>query len=234
VCVQGADHPQLPKTRRELTYIHEKRGALVSRYLVEISGANREITEGVTALVAAAMLMYVGYWLHSKSHSQAWQRFIGDKLSGALSAGTVWTLALVSFLAVYREAFETVLFYQALSTQAGPQGQSALLGGVAVGAMSLVALAWVILRASIRLPIGLFFSVSGVVLLGLAVIFTGQGIAALQEAGTVEADPVGSLRVPLLGIYPTMQTLSAQAGAIVVGAFVLWRAGRSRSGHAGR
>jgi high-affinity iron transporter len=135
---------------------------------------------------------------------------------------------VVSFLAVYREAFETVLFYQALSTQAGPQGQGALLGGVAAGAVLLVALAWVILRASIKLPIGLFFSLSGIVLLMLAVVFTGQGIAALQEAGTVNADPMGSLRLPLLGIYPTLQSLSAQTAAIVISALVLWRTSCTR------
>jgi high-affinity iron transporter len=200
-----------------------------SRHLVAISGADREVTEGVTALVAAAMLLYVGYWLHSKSHSQAWQKFIGDKVSGALSAGTVWTLAVVSFLAVYREAFETVLFYQALATQAGEAGRTALLGGVAAGAALLVGVAWAILRASVRLPLGLFFSASAIVLLVLAVVFTGQGIAALQEAGVIGADPLGSLRLPLLGIYPTLQTLLAQCAALAVSAAVLWKTARSRS-----
>lgn len=202
---------------------------VVSNHLVEISGASREIAEGVTALVAAAMLLYVGYWLHSKSHSQAWQSFIGSKVTRTLSAGTVWTLGLVSFLAVYREAFETVLFYQALSTQAGPQGHAALLGGLAAGAALLVALAWVILRASVKLPIGLFFSVSGIVLVILAVIFTGQGIAALQEAGKIGSDAVSFIRLPLLGIYPTLQTLTAQAGTIVISAFALWWATRARN-----
>ena len=201
---------------------------VVSNYLVEISGASREITEGVTALFAAAMLLYVGYWLHSKSHSHAWQKFIGNKVTGTLSAGTVWTLGLVSFLAVYREAFETVLFYQALATQAGPQGHAALLGGLAVGAALLVAVAWAILRASVKLPIGLFFSTSGLVLVVLAVIFTGQGIAALQEAGKIGSDAVSFIRLPLLGIYPTLQTLTAQAGAIVISAFALWWATRAR------
>jgi len=201
----------------------------VSRHLVEISGADREVTEGVTALVAAAMLLYVGYWLHSKSHSQAWQKFIGDRVSGALSAGTVWTLAMVSFLAVYREAFETVLFYQALATQAGPQGTSALLAGVAAGGALLAALAGFILRASVRLPLGLFFSASAIVLLVLAVVFTGQGIAALQEAGAIGADPLGSLRLPLLGIYPTLQSMAGQAAALAASAWVLWRTTRARA-----
>jgi high-affinity iron transporter len=183
---------------------------VVSNYLVEISGASREITEGVTALVAAAMLLYVGYWLHSKSHSVAWQKFIATKVSGALSTGTVWTLASISFLAVYREAFETVLFYQALSAQAGPESHGALLGGVLLALVLLVAVAWLILRAAVKLPLGLFFSVSGILLLILAVVFTGQGIAALQEAGKVSVDSVPFISIPMLGVYPTMQTLGAQ------------------------
>jgi high-affinity iron transporter len=184
------------------------------------------VTEGVTALVAAAMLLYVGYWLHSKSSSRAWQAFIGERMGSALGRGTVWTLALVSFLAVYREAFETVLFYQALATQAGEQGGAPLLAGVATGGALLVALAWVILRASVRLPLGLFFSASAVVLLALAVVFTGQGIAALQEAGAVASDPLGSLRLPLLGLYPTVQSLAAQAATLLACAWVLWRSVR--------
>ena len=200
---------------------------LVSNHLVEISGAGREVTEGVTALVAAAMLLYVGYWLHSKSHSKAWQQFIADKVGGALSTGTVWTLALISFLAVYREAFETVLFYQALSAQAGPEGHGALFGGMALASVLLVAVAWAILRASVKLPIGLFFSLSGILLLILAVVFTGQGIAALQEAGRIGADAVHFISVPLLGIYPTLQTLGAQAVALILSAFGLWWATRA-------
>lgn len=196
---------------------------MVSTYLVEISGASREITEGMTALFSAAMLLYVGYWLHSKSNSQAWQKFIGDKISGRLTSGAIWTLASVSFLAVYREAFETVLFFQALSTQAGPEGHGVLAGGVVAGAVLLAALAWAILRASVKLPIGLFFSVSGITLVGLAVVFTGQGIAALQAAGKIGVDAVDFIRLPMLGIYPTLQTLGAQVLAIAVSALALWR-----------
>lgn len=202
---------------------------ITSNYLIEISGANREVTEGVTALLAAGMLLYVGYWLHSKSHSAAWQKFIGNKVSEALSTGTMWTLALISFLAVYREAFETVLFYQALATQAGAESHGALLGGVLLAVLLLIGLAWAIRRAAIRLPIGLFFSASGVVLLILAVIFSGQGIAALQEAGKVAIHSVTFISIPMLGIYPTLQTLVAQAIMLLLIALELWwvaRAGR--------
>jgi high-affinity iron transporter len=201
---------------------------VVSNYLIEISGA--EITEGVTALIAAAMLLYVGYWLHSKSHSSAWQKYIGDKVGGALSKGTVWTLAIISFLAVYREAFETVLFYQALVSQVGSGSHAALLGGVAVATLLLAVLAWAILRASVKLPIGLFFSVSGIVLLVLAVVFTGQGIAALQEAGKIGAHSVNFISISMLGIYPTLQTLSAQAMVLLLCVLGYWWVGRSNNG----
>ena len=204
----------------------------VSNYLVEISGASREVTEGLTALVAAAMLLYIGYWMHSKSNSQAWQKFIGSQVGDSLAQGTLRSLAVVSFLAVYREAFETVLFLQALSTQAGPSGHGALLGGLATAAVLLGAASWAILRASVKLPLGLFFSTSGILLVVLAVIFTGQGIAALQEAGTMGAVAVDFVRVPLLGIYPTWQSLSAQAAVALLSGLMLWwsaRQGRTPS-----
>jgi high-affinity iron transporter len=201
----------------------------ISNYLIAISGANREMTEGITALIAAVMLLYVGYWLHSKSHSSAWQKYIGDKVGGALSKGTVWTLAAISFLAVYREAFETVLFYQALVAQAGDGSHGGLIAGVAVAVLLLVILTWVILRASVKLPLGLFFSVSGIVLLVLAVVFTGQGIAALQEAGTIGAHGVRFVSIPMLGIYPTMQTLSAQAVVTIICVLGFWWVGRAGS-----
>lgn len=201
---------------------------VVSTYLIEISGADREITEGITALIAAGMLLYIGYWMHSKANSQAWQKFIGGQVGGSLAAGgTLKSLALVSFLAVYREAFETVLFLQALSTQAGPQGHGALLGGLGAGTLLLLGAAWLILRASVKLPIGLFFSASGLLLVVLAVVFTGQGVVALQEAGTIGATAVDFVRVPLLGIYPTVQTLMAQAAMVVLSVLVLRRAARA-------
>ncbi len=194
----------------------------VSARLVAISGASRETTEGVTALAAAAMLLYVGYWLHSRSHGEAWQRFITEKVGGALTRGTAWTLALLSFLAVYRESFETVLFYQALSAQAGPGGHGALFGGLVSAALLLFALAWAVLRASVRLPLGPFFSVSGLLLLVLAVVFTGQGVAALQKAGKIGIDSVSFVSIPMLGIYPTLETLCAQAVVIALSGLGLW------------
>ena len=194
----------------------------VSSEIISISGANREVTEGVTALIASAMLLYVGFWLHDKAHADAWQKFINAQVGGALGKGTVWTLATVSFLAVYREIFETVLFYEALASQAGPEGHGALLAGVAAGSIGLAMLTWAILRWSVRLPLGPFFTGSAILLAFLAVVFTGQGIAALQEASWIGARPLGSLRIPMLGVFPTLQTLAGQIAVAAVIALGIW------------
>src|SRR5207344_1149179 len=113
-----------------------------------------------------------------------WRGFINTHLKGALAKGTLWALAGVSFLAVYREAFETVLFYQALWQQAGADARGAVIIGFVLGAITLGAVGWLIFRLGMRLPIGPFFAVSSWLLALLAVVFVGHGLKALQEAGT--------------------------------------------------
>ena len=188
----------------------------VATRVIESSGASRELTEGVAALVAAAMLVYVGYWLHDKSHAEAWQGFV---MSGAKSIGTgaAWGLAFMAFLAVYREVFETVLFYETLWAQAPDRG-AAIVAGLGAGLATLGFLTWAMLRFSIRLPLGLFFGASGILLAALAVVLAGNGIAALQEAGVVPITPVSFVTVGWLGIHPNAQALGAQAilGAVTV------------------
>lgn len=194
-------------------------------YLFTISGANRELTEGITALLAAAMLLYVGWWLHGKSYAQAWNTFIREQVTTALGKRTLWAMAGVSFLAVYRELFEIVLFYQTLWVQAGPQGQGAVLWGMAAAALLLAVIGGAILKYSVRLPIGPFFGVTSALLAVLAVVFVGNGIAALQEAGVLHASLVAFPEVALLGIHPTAQGLFAQLAALllVVGGFAWTR-----------
>jgi len=200
---------------------------LGASYAIEISGANREISEGVTALLAAATLVYVGYWLHNKAYARAWTRFIREQVGGALSRRTWWAMAAVAFLAVYREIFEIVLFYQALWAQAGGQTGRAFVGGVLAGLVALTGLAWLVFRFSVRLPIGPFFAVTSILLASMAVVFAGQGVAALQEAGVVSITPLSFPDAPVVGLFPTAQTLAAQAAMalIVVASFIL--AGRA-------
>lgn len=190
--------------------------------LIEISGATRELTEGFTALLAAAILIYVGFWLHGKSYAHAWKAFIDQHLGAALQGGTLWALAGVSFLAVYREAFETVLFYQALWQQVGEGAHGSVVIGFLGGVAVLAVLAWAILRYGIRLPIGPFFTVCSILMAGLAVVFTGHGIKALQEAGMIAAVPFSDFNLPALGIYATVESMLAQLFVLlsVIAAFV--------------
>ena len=188
----------------------------LARYVVTISGAGRELTEGITALLAAAILLYVGFWLHDKSHAKAWKGFIEKRLKGALSQGTLWALVAVSFFAVYREVFETVLFYQALWSQAGSGSGGYIVTGLLLGAITLMALSWAIFHYGVRLPIGAFFTASSILLALLAVVFVGHGVAALQEADWLPANLIAFPRVPVLGIYPTVQSLAAQAVMLLI------------------
>lgn len=200
---------------------------VVATYLIEISGANRELTEGITALLAAGVLLYVGYWLHGKSYARAWSRFIRDHVGQALARKTLWAMAAVSFLAVYREMFEVVLFYQALWVQAGEAGRAAVLGGMGVAAVALAVIGCAIMRYSVRLPIGPFFIATSALLAVLAVVFTGHGIAALQEAGIVGGTALGFDPVPLLGIYPSSEALGAQIIVLILAALGFWSARRN-------
>jgi high-affinity iron transporter len=193
---------------------------LVAKYLINLGGASREITEGCAALFATAMLLYVGFWLHNHAHAQRWQSFIHSKVQRTLNRGTTWSLAGISFVAVYREAAETVLFYETLWLQSASATQSAIILGFVGAALSLVILAWAIFRLSIRLPLRLFFRLNAALLFLLAVVFAGKGVAALQEAGKLSVNPIDIPRMAILGIYPTLESLGLQL--TVVGLTLIW------------
>jgi high-affinity iron transporter len=204
---------------------------LVAAYVAAMSGATREVTEGLSALIAAAILLYVGFWMHGKSQARQWQAYLDRRLEGALTGRTLWALAFVSFLAVYREAFETVLFYEALAMQAGPGGGVPLLAGLAAATGALLVLGWLIIRGSVRLPFGLFFGTSAALLALLSVILAGKGVAALQAAGWIAVHAVRFPSLPLIGLYPNLQSLLVQAALLVVIAsgFVFARRGAERA-----
>lgn len=182
-------------------------------YLIEVSGASRELTEGFSAIFAAVVLLAVGIWMHQKSLAGRWQAYIRDKLSAALGKRSAIMLFVLAFVTVYREVFETVLFYAALWTD----GAGAyLLGGLGLGIVILSVLAFVMLRTSARLPISQFFAISSVLVAILAVVLIGKGVAALQEAGMLDVTPIAGPSVDLLGVYPSMQTMAAQITVLLV------------------
>ncbi len=211
--------------REALRYVHAGWiGALAlggltwvaASYAVTLSGAGREVTEGVTALLAAAVLLYVGFWMHRNAQAARWTAYLHSQVQAALSGRTRWALASIAFLAVYREAFETVLFYQALWIDAGPAGRVAVLGGFAAAAVGLTLLAWLILKVGLRLPVNWFFGLGAALMAVLAVVLAGKGIAALQQAGRLPIEPVNLPTIPSLGVYPTWQGVLTQLALVAL------------------
>jgi len=197
----------------------------IASYAISISGASRELTEGMSSLFAAAVLLGVGLWMHQKSIGGRWQSYLKAKMATALDRKSAWFVFGLTFISVYREVFETILFYTALWNE----GQGFwLLAGLVTGAVLLAVIAWLLLRSSRRLPLGTFFSVSSAVIAVLAVVLTGKGVAALQEAGWTAVTTAPAPSIDWLGIYPTWQSLLAQLAVtlMLVAGFAVnrWRA----------
>lgn len=195
-------------------------------YLISISGASRELTEGFGSLISALVLISVGVWMHGKGQADAWQIYIKDKLSAALSRRSAWFLFLLAFIVVYREVFETILFYAALWSQGG---RVAMLAGAATAAAALAVIGWALLSYSKRLPISQFFAYSSILIAVLAVVLAGKGVAALQEAGLVDTRPLHALpRIEVLGVFPTVQGLTVQTLTLATIGLGFWLSGRRR------
>jgi high-affinity iron transporter len=207
--------------------------AAIIELLFHFTPGQREALEGVTMLIAVAVLFYVSYWVLSKIEADRWNAFLKGKMQDALSSGSGLALASVAFLAVYREGFETILFYKALLSAAGTGDVGAVVAGIGVGGAGLLVLYVAISRYGMRLPMKPFFAVTGALLYYMAFVFAGQGIKDLQEAGLVGLTVLdGWPRWPQLGIYPTAQSLALQAVLLVllVGGLVWTRLRRPQAG----
>ena len=193
---------------------------VIATYLVGVSGANREVTEGLSALFAAVVLLSVGMWMHQKSLAGRWQQYLHAKMSAALTRRSAIFLFSLAFIAVYREVFETILFFIAMWSE---HNGSAIVAGLVAGSAALAAIAYWMLRVSKRLPISQFFSISSIIIAVLAVVLVGKGIAALQEAGWIGQALVAVPRIDWLGVYPSWQSLLAQlaVAVIAIGGFYL-------------
>ncbi|MHB1559827.1 MAG: FTR1 family protein [Isosphaeraceae bacterium] len=199
--------------------------AALNLMVASVQGRAREVLEGLVMLVAAGVLFYVSYWLVSQAQAKRWADFLRQHARRGLEWGGGGTLALTAFLAVYREGAETALMYQALlgsqgTTRAGLLG---LLAGLVLGLLVLTAVAALVRATSVRLPLRAFFQVSGLMLFALAVIFAGNAVFALQNAGYVVTTPLPWLGggLPLFGLYPSLQVISVQ-GLLIAGAVLSW------------
>ena len=195
--------------------------AVVLRTLLAAMPASKEFVEGVSLLLAVAVLFSVSYWLISKVEAAKWQQFIKEKVSAALEQGGGRALTFVAFLAVYREGAETALFYQALFNE-GPHVAMPLTLGILAGFAALAVVFTCFYRFGVKIPLRPFFSVTSVLLYYMAFVFMGKGIKELQEGNLI---PLSAMRgfpsVEWLGLYPSWQGVSAQLALLVLFAFAV-------------
>lgn len=195
---------------------------LAAGNLFNFSGAQRELMEGLIALFAVGVLLYLGFWMHSKSEAGKWQAYIKDKIQNLARTENLIGLSFLSFIVVFREAFESVLFLSALSLEIGDSQQAAFGGGIVFAFAMLGIISVLIMRYSKKLPIAKLFKYSAIIISGLAVILTGKGLSAIQEAGSISISvmPI-DFRIEALGFYPTWETTIGQL-AILALILVLW------------
>ncbi len=188
---------------------------LLLQTVVRVASArSRELVEGVTSLLAVAVMFYVTFWILRRIEYRKWVEFIRAKVWASVTTGSVLVMAGVAFFAVYREGVETALFYQALFQLArGLEGAVAL--GFLAGVAALAAVAFAVFRLGVKIPTRLFFGIVIAIVVFLSVAFIGNGLADLQETALL---PTTRLPLPrlgasaegLLGYRPTLETLSAQ------------------------
>ena len=203
--------------------------ALLFKWLLANAAAGREILEGVTMLIATVMLFGMSYWLLSKVEAQHWKAYLEKKIGTSLSQGSLIGLWLTSFLAVYREGAETVLFYFALAAEAKTAlDYGYLAGGFAVGVV-ILAVIYLIMRYSVvRLPLKPFFMFTGIFMYLMAFIFAGKGVAELIEGKAFTPTLIGDgtlfpkWRGDWLGIMPYRETLLPQLILLAAALFALW------------
>lgn len=194
--------------------------AVLIETIFHISPASQETLEGVTMVVATVVLFYVSYWLLSKLEVGKWTHFVRSRVQDAVTSGSALALASAAFLAVYREGFETILFYKALFAAGGDGATTPIMSGMLAGTLALAVVYVAISRFGVRLPLKPFFGITSAFLYAMAFIFAGKGIAELQAGRIVSTTYVPwAPNIPALGIFPTMETLLAQ-GILVALAIV--------------
>ncbi|MFL1996049.1 FTR1 family protein [Lysinibacillus irui] len=183
---------------------------------------NRELMEGYVGLLAAAMMIGVGIWLHSKSNVVSWNRYISKQMGQAISSGSIVAMAAISFLSVFREGAETLVFYAGIAPK---METSQFILGIVVALLILAVLAIVLFKASGKIPVHKFFAVATILIYVLAFKIIGVSLHTLQLTDHLSSTIVDRFPVmSLIGFYPTVETMIGQAILLVlVAATVIYK-----------
>ena len=195
--------------------------AYVVHELLHLNMASQELLEGWIMLVSVVILFWVSYWLVSNIDNKKWQKYINTKMHEALSKGNTFTLSAVAFISVYREGFETVLFYKALFLYAG-KTTGGIVPGFVAGCIVLAGVFYLVNHLGMRIPIKWFFGFTSVLLYYMAFTFMGKGIHELQMGEQFSLTAVEYLpSISWLGMYPTWETFIGQAILFLLFIFAL-------------
>jgi high-affinity iron transporter len=195
---------------------------VLATLVLDIAPLQRELLEGVTAVVAVAVLFVVTFWLVAQLEQRRRVEFMRARVAGAIAAGSSLAFAALGFTAVYREGFETVLFYQALTIFAAGLLEWVLLG-IAAAALALAAVGWTVLKLGKKLPVKQLLLGGATMLLLLSVAFAGNAVRSLQEGDWLPVTPIegGWARLPVFlaemtGIHPTRESIGVQVVLLAV------------------
>src|ERR1700716_3287188 len=179
------------------------------------SGEHSDVLEGIIILLAASLMLYVSGWLMVKQDPRGWQDYLAHKAGSALAQDTVWAVAALAFLAVFREGAETVLFINALAAAEGGWSVG-LFAGLGAATIGLVVLFYFINLIAQKIPLRPLFIITSAFLFVIAVKFVGEAVQEFQEQSILPFTEVKDAAwLGSLGFNPTLEALSAQLLVIV-------------------
>jgi len=188
----------------------------IAEYIIKISGVSRELIEAIAGISAVAVLFWVSFWVLNKVETKKWIEFVKAKVWHATTTGSVMVFIMLSFFTVYREGFETVLFYQAMLSFAKYM-EWYVIAGLLCGLAVIVGIVFLIKRIGKKLPLRVLFGLTMGVGAYMSIAFIGNAVRSFQEVGYISTTHLIGI-IPRLdinlakmtGIHPTLETVIAQ------------------------
>ncbi|MGI9011223.1 MAG: FTR1 family protein [Nitrososphaeraceae archaeon] len=189
---------------------------IIAEFFIGLSGASRELIEAIAGISAVAVLFWVSFWVLNKIETKKWIEFVKSKVWKATTTGSVMVFVLLSFFTVYREGFETVLFYQAMLSYAKHMELFVILGMI-IGLAVIIGVAFLVRKLGKKLPLRVLFGLTMGIGAYMSITFLGNAIREFQEVGYITTTHLFGI-IPRLdvnlatmtGIHPTLETVVAQ------------------------
>jgi high-affinity iron transporter len=188
----------------------------IAQFVIDITGARKELIEAIAGISAVAVLFWVSFWILNKVETKKWIEFVKAKVWQATTTGSVMVFSMLSFFTVYREGFETVLFYQAMLSFAKNMETFVFLG-LALGLVVILSVVFIIRKLGKKLPLRVLFGLTMGIGAYMSIAFIGNAVREFQEIGYISTTHLFGI-IPRLeinlatmtGIHPTLETTFAQ------------------------